>query len=71
MIHSFIGRKERVEQIKACGQAIVDNAEQIYGNYDYPQELTITVTIKPSEVPSLTYERSFMTDGMIRSINID
>ena len=71
LIKRYITREQRIEQIKACGQAIIDNAEQIYGNYEYPQNLTVTVTICSNEAPALTYERSFMTDGILKSININ
>ncbi len=63
-------REERIEQIKACGQAIIDNAEQIYGNFEYPQDLIITVTVGTDRIPTLEYKREFLTQGIIESISL-
>lgn len=39
---SGYGREELVQNIKDCGQSLIDNAENIVGNYKYLGEITIT-----------------------------
>lgn len=35
-------QEEFVRRIKACGQAIVDHAEDIANNYEYQTDLTVS-----------------------------
>lgn len=37
-----MNREEIIQNIKDCGQSIIDNAENIVGNYKYLGEITIT-----------------------------
>lgn len=58
-------REERIQQIKDCGQSIIDNAESIYGNYDFPQGLKIIVSLEMNEVPKITTVKSFIPENYI------
>ena len=38
----FLTRERLIQNIKDCGQSLIDNAENIVGNYKYLGEITIT-----------------------------
>ena len=59
-------REERIQQIKDCGQSIIDNAETIVGDFEYPIGTKITIDIPMQEVPTIRAERSFYAEGMIK-----
>ena len=46
-------RAEIIQNIKDCGQALIDNAEAIAGNYKFLTDLSITCTV--SEKDSTPY----------------
>lgn len=54
-------RKEMVEQIKACGQSIIDNADSILGDERYFLKLTVAFDIYRAIdiVPTIEINRSF------------
>ena len=58
-------REERIQQIKDCGQSIIDKAESIYGDYGYPTNLTITITMETRDLPTITVNREFYSKIMI------
>ena len=37
-----MSREEIIQNIKDCGQSLIDNAESMVGNYKYLGEVTIT-----------------------------
>ena len=61
-------RAERIQQIKECGQSIIDNAETIAGDFEYPIGTKIIIDIHTNEVPTIKAERSFYAEGMIKRI---
>ena len=60
-------KEDRIEQIKTFAQGIIDNAEKIYGNFEYPQSLRIIIEINPKEFPTLTAERSFVPESVFKT----
>lgn len=58
-------REERIQQIKDCGQSIIDNAESIYGDYECPANLEIVVTMNILEFPKITVKRDFFSEIMV------
>ena len=58
-------REERIQQIKYCGQSIIDNAESIYGNFEYPASLEIVVSMPIKEFPIITVKRDFNSEIMV------
>lgn len=62
-------REDRIQQIRECGQAIIDNAESIYGSMKYPQGLSIVIEMQVNELPVIAYKRNFLPDGTIDKLN--
>lgn len=58
-------REERLEQIRAVRQHIIDNAETILGAEKYRTDLIIEATFLCSELPTITVHRSAIPDGFI------
>ena len=59
-------REERIQQIKDCGQTIIDKAESIYGDYGIPTSLTVTIEMSPGEFPVITVNRGFYSEVMLK-----
>lgn len=38
-----------VEAIKCCGQSLIDNAEEIAGDYEFETGVDITISLKPQQ----------------------
>ena len=64
-IRNCFSKEERIEQIKALGQGIIDNAERIYGDYQAPTDLRIVINIESREFPQITVERGFIPEALI------
>lgn len=43
MIMKMNWKEEIIQNIKDCGQSLIDNAENIVNNYKYNEGLTITI----------------------------
>ena len=61
-------REERIQQIKDCGQTIIDKAESIYGDYDFPTSLTVTIEMPISGFPTITVKREFYSEVMLKGL---
>lgn len=60
-------KEERIQQIKDCGQTIIDKAEDIYGNYECPTDLEVVIKFGVNEFPSITVKRDFISKIMIHN----
>lgn len=58
-------REKRIQQIRDCGQTITEKAESIYGDYAYPTNLQVVITMKANELPNITVNREFFSDIMV------
>lgn len=60
-----------IQNIKDCGQALIDNAEKIANNYKYRCGLMITCYIDSTEeTPYISVNTDFIPEGYIeRMIN--
>ena len=62
-------REDFVQHIKDCGQSLIDNAENIYNNYKYPNGLTIICYITEydgnRDIPKITIEQNFYPEKFI------
>jgi len=56
---SITSREARIQQIKDCGQTIIDDAEKIYGDFKYPIALRITIDVAGREMPTINVDRQF------------
>ena len=57
--------KERLEQIRAAGQHLIDNAETILGSEKYRTDLVIEIDFPCLKPPTITVHRSAIPDGFI------
>ena len=60
-------KEERIQQIKDCGQTIIDKAADIYGNYEYPTDLEVVIKFNTNEIPSITVKRDFVSKIMLHN----
>lgn len=64
-------REEFIQQIKDCGQSIIDNAEQIYGNYKFScGQTVIEITIEKDSPPIIEVRKHFFPERMVERFNI-
>lgn len=65
-------REEIIQNIKDCGQSLIDNAEEICGNYEYSSGLVITCHVTESDgqkgVPKIVVERGFYPEKFIERV---
>ena len=58
-------REDRIQQIKDCGQSIVDHAESIYGDYPCSTSLTVVIAMDVNKPPVITVNREFYSEIML------
>ena len=58
-------REERIAQLKACAESIINNAEDIIGNADNPVDWKITIDIQCQEFPTVKVERHFIPQELM------
>ena len=63
-------REELIEQIKHCGQSIIDNAESILGNERYFESITIIFDINRNKncIPDIQVQRRFVPELEIEDL---
>ena len=63
-------RNELIEQIKNCGQSIIDNAESILGNERYFESITVIFDINRNRnwMPDIQIQRRFIPESEIENI---
>lgn len=58
--------EEIIQNIKDCGQSLIDNAENIVGDYKYARGFTITCYVdEKNEVPYISVDVSFVPEKLI------
>ena len=60
-----VRRGERVQQIKDCGQFLIEKAETLYGEYRCRGSLRIVIELGTDTQPKMTVERSIVPDTFI------
>jgi len=60
-------QEEFVRRIRACGQAIVDHAEDIANNYRYLTDLTVSfnMDLDESYLPRIDVTSTFLPEGVV------
>ena len=60
-------QEEFVRRIRACGQAIVDHAEDIANNYQYQTDLTVSFYMDFGEnaLPRIEVTSTFLPEGAV------
>ena len=63
-------RNELIDQIKHCGQSIIDNAESILGNERYFESITVIFDINRDRnlMPDIQIQRRFIQESEIENI---
>ena len=61
-------REERLEQIRAAGQHLIDNAETILGDEKYRIDLVIEVDLPCQELPTVTVTRRCYPDALLEGL---
>lgn len=63
-------RNELIDQIKNCGQSIIDNAESILGNERYFESITVIFDINRNRnwMPDIQIQRRFIPESEIENI---
>ena len=51
-------KEQRVEELKAIGQTIIDRAEDLIGDNSFVTGYTITITLNPHEVAEIVLRKS-------------
>ena len=61
-------REEIIQNIKDCGQSLIDNAESIVGNYEYRcYGLTITCYVNESDrEPYIEVRNEFIPENFVK-----
>lgn len=63
MIHT---KQEIIQNIKDCGQSLIDNAENIANNYKYMTSLRITCYVdEHNEPPYISVDTDFVPEHFI------
>lgn len=58
--------EQLVDEVRACGQSIIDNAESIVGNYRYQTDIDITAYIHMEESPTINVGTNFIPEGVVK-----
>ena len=59
-------KAELIQNIKDCGQSLIDNAENIANNYKYMNDLTITCYVEEvGEPPYISVDSYFVPENFV------
>ena len=65
-------REDIIQNIKDCGQSLIDNAENIANNYKYMNGLTITCYVAEcGEPPYISIDTDFTPENTIERCKCD
>lgn len=67
MVHMRIvnfDRTARIEQLKACAETIIKNAESIVGYEDYSGDMSISIILKADAIPSIKVDKDIYPDRL-------
>ena len=64
----YTDKDRRIQQIKDCGQTIIDKAEEIYGDFECQTSLRIIITMECKEVPTINVDRQFYSRLMLDNL---
>lgn len=62
-------REEIIQNIKDCGQSLIDNAEKIVGDYKFAKSFTITCYVdEKNELPYISVDTDFYPEKFIERV---
>lgn len=60
-------KEELIQNIKDCGQSLIDNAEKMVGDYEYPSDLIITCYVDEKDrAPYISIDRCIIPENFIK-----
>lgn len=60
-------REELIQNVKDCGDALIKNAEDIVGNYEYLKGVRITCYVDfTDEAPYINVDTDFYPEGFVK-----
>lgn len=63
-------KEKIIQNIKDCGQSLIDNAENIVGDYKYARGFTINCFVDATdEVPYISVDVDFYPERFIERLN--
>jgi hypothetical protein len=63
----YLKRETIIQNIKDCGQSLIDNAEKILNNYEYRQGLVITCYVDEVErAPYISIDEEFVPENVVK-----
>ena len=66
-----MSREDFVQQVKACGQSVIDNAEKIYNGFQFQTEgVQIVIDVDMKCIPPITVVNKFFPEGFIKGIGV-
>ena len=70
MKNNKVYREELIEHIKACGQSIIDHAEEIVGNYKFDTGTYIELHVGDrNEAPYISVTKDFIPEKYLPTFN--
>ena len=67
MINMGFTREEIIQNIKDCGQSLIDNAEKIVCDYKFTTDLTITCYVNERDnAPYINISTEFLPENFIK-----
>lgn len=62
-------REDFIQQIKDCGQSIIDNAEKIYNHFQFPTEgVQIEIDVDHRCAPTITVVKKFIPETFVQKL---
>lgn len=59
--------EEMVNNVRLCGESMMDHAESIVGDYIYQADLTVTIRIPvDNNAPTIEVHAEFFPDGYVK-----
>lgn len=66
-MRNAFSREKQIQQVKDCGQEVINKAEEIYGKFEYPTDLKIIIAVSVDSLPFIKVERSFISAEYVES----
>ena len=62
-------REQIIQNIKSCGQSLINNAEQIAGDYEFLRSVSISCCVDDmSEAPTISVMHDFSPEIIIEKV---
>ena len=59
-------KEQTIQNIKDCGQSLIDNAEKIVNDYQFPRNVVITCYVDvQDEAPYINVDSSFVPEKFV------